>query len=83
MPTHTTMNPAMSELDTIQSLEATLFTPVIEQAIVQAKGLGHAKKDTVYALANAYLNALVLLVGDKKTAADFLQQQSDYLRTNH
>lgn len=71
---------SMSDLETVQKLEAELFTPALQQAALQAKEQGYNKEDTLYGIANAYLNLLVPFLGDKKTAADFLQHQLDYLR---
>lgn len=71
----------MSDLATVQKLEQELFTPALQQAVQKAREQGHAKDDTLYAVANAYLNMIVPFLGDKKAAVDFLQHQSDYLRS--
>lgn len=71
----------MSDLATVQKIEQELFTPALQQAVIQAKEQGYAKEDVLYAVANAYLNMLVAFMGDKKAAVDFLQHQGDYLRS--
>lgn len=73
----------MSDLAIVQKLEAELFTPALQQAVLHAKEQGHSKEDTLYGIANAYLNLLIPFLGDKKTAADFMQHQVDYLRQHH
>ena len=67
------------ELEVVQRLEAELFTPALQQAFTTAKQAGHSKADTLFAAANAYQNMLVAVLGGKKEAADFMQQQLDFL----
>lgn len=71
----------MSDLAQVQKLEAEIFTPALQEAVRQARQGGFAKDDTLYAAANAYMNMLVPFLGDRATAANFLQQQLDYLRS--
>ena len=63
----------------VKEIVQNIFTPALIEAFKAAKDAGNTKEDAIYAAANAYMNIILHVVGDKREVIALLNNQVKYL----
>jgi hypothetical protein len=71
----------MSNMETLTKIEEELFTPALQKGFKQAKEAGYRKEDALVAVANAYMNMLLPILGGKEATLAFLKNQVRFLES--